>query len=172
MTTILWKRGTTAKNDEYTGVQGEITIDTDSNHVRVHDGSTKGGNVLLNKDDIKTKTSQLSNDIKGLPKSSKINISTLTDDVGIWKSSELTKVSQLTNDVGYKTGYCSYCSYCTSNCTGSYNCNQISTELSLNCGTSQCYAYNCTQLQCTTVQCNYHSYDAYDSNKSNYYSND
>jgi phage-related tail fiber protein len=44
--TILLKRGTTAKNDVYTGQSGEITVDTDVKNVRVHDGTTPGGTAL------------------------------------------------------------------------------------------------------------------------------
>ena len=44
MPTILqFRRGTTAQNNNYTGSAGEITIDTDLDVVRVHDGSTAGG---------------------------------------------------------------------------------------------------------------------------------
>lgn len=37
------RRGTTAQHATFTGVVGEITIDTDKNVVVVHDGSTAGG---------------------------------------------------------------------------------------------------------------------------------
>jgi len=47
MPTILqFRRGTTTQNDTYTGLPGEITIDTTLNTVRLHDGSTVGGNVI------------------------------------------------------------------------------------------------------------------------------
>lgn len=36
-------RGTTAQNDAYTGSIGELTMDTDRNEVRIHDGQTVGG---------------------------------------------------------------------------------------------------------------------------------
>lgn len=145
MTTILFKRGTTEKNDQYTGQLGEITIDTDTVHIRVHDRSTRGGIVQINKDDIPTKTSQLTNDNNSYSKSTKVNVSSLTDDVGIWKASELTKVSQLTNDSGYKTGYCSYCTYCqaiqctTVNCT---KCSKCNTQEFSHCQSSNCSKCN------------------------------
>ncbi len=44
------KRGDTAENDRYTGVCGEITMDTDSNTIRVHDGMTPGGTVMARAD--------------------------------------------------------------------------------------------------------------------------
>lgn len=36
-------RGTTAQNNSYTGLVGEITVDTEEKSLRVHDGSTAGG---------------------------------------------------------------------------------------------------------------------------------
>lgn len=36
-------RGTTAQNDAYTGLDGEVTVDTEKHTVRVHDGTTAGG---------------------------------------------------------------------------------------------------------------------------------
>jgi hypothetical protein len=37
------KRGTTAKNDAFTGLANEITLDTEKHSIRVHDGLTAGG---------------------------------------------------------------------------------------------------------------------------------
>lgn len=37
------RRGTTAQHATFTGVAGEITVDTDKNTVVVHNGSTAGG---------------------------------------------------------------------------------------------------------------------------------
>lgn len=45
-TTIQIKRGTTAKNNSYTGALGELTLDTGTQTVRIHDGSTRGGHSL------------------------------------------------------------------------------------------------------------------------------
>ena len=39
-------RGTTAQNDAFTGAQGELTMDTARKEIRIHDGSTAGGNVV------------------------------------------------------------------------------------------------------------------------------
>lgn len=44
--TILLKRGTTAKNLAYTGPEGEITVDTDLDTLRIQDGITLGGILL------------------------------------------------------------------------------------------------------------------------------
>ena len=42
-------RGTTAQNDAYTGLEGELTVDITTSGLRVHDGKTKGGNLVGNK---------------------------------------------------------------------------------------------------------------------------
>lgn len=46
-TVVQFRRGTTAQNDNFTGSVGELSIDTDKQIVRVHDGSTAGGYELL-----------------------------------------------------------------------------------------------------------------------------
>ncbi len=44
MTRVLQlRRGTAAQNDNFTGLSGEVTFDTDSKTIRVHDGETLGG---------------------------------------------------------------------------------------------------------------------------------
>jgi|TARA_A100001015_G_scaffold60144_1_gene66337 microcystin-dependent protein len=42
-TQLQLRRGTKAQNDSFTGAAGELSIDTDANSIRVHDGSTAGG---------------------------------------------------------------------------------------------------------------------------------
>ena len=42
-TVLQFRRGTTAQNNGFTGSAGELSIDTDLEVVRVHDGSTAGG---------------------------------------------------------------------------------------------------------------------------------
>jgi hypothetical protein len=44
---ILLKRGNTVQSTAYTGPLGEVTYDTDLKTLRVHDGSTVGGNIIL-----------------------------------------------------------------------------------------------------------------------------
>ena len=46
------RRGTTAQNDNFTGMAGEITYDTEEKTIRVHDGSTLGGIALARADEI------------------------------------------------------------------------------------------------------------------------
>lgn len=40
------RRGTTVQNDAFTGAVGELTMDTDKNQLRVHDGVTQGGHIF------------------------------------------------------------------------------------------------------------------------------
>lgn len=46
------KRGTRAENNQYTGKMGEITMDTDTNSIRVHDGQTRGGVEMARADSV------------------------------------------------------------------------------------------------------------------------
>ena len=46
------RRGTTAQNDNFTGMIGEVTYDTDAKTLRVHDGATLGGFALARADQI------------------------------------------------------------------------------------------------------------------------
>lgn len=53
MTRILQiRRGTSAQNDNFTGMAGEITMDTTNKTVRVHDGETLGGFALARADEV------------------------------------------------------------------------------------------------------------------------
>ena len=42
-TQLQLRRGTTVENNAFTGGAGELTVDTNTNGLRVHDGSTLGG---------------------------------------------------------------------------------------------------------------------------------
>lgn len=53
-TQVKRRRGTTAENDAFTGAEGEITVDTTTHELRVHDGSTVGGHILYTKSDVDT----------------------------------------------------------------------------------------------------------------------
>lgn len=46
------KRGGTNDNDEYVGLAGEITMDTDAKTIRIHDGETTGGVAMARAMDI------------------------------------------------------------------------------------------------------------------------
>lgn len=57
MTRILQiRRGTSAQNDNFTGLNGEITMDTTNKTVRIHDGETLGGIALARKDEVTSAT--------------------------------------------------------------------------------------------------------------------
>lgn len=45
-TALQRRRGTTANHASFTGLQGELTVDTTKNTVVVHDGITAGGHPL------------------------------------------------------------------------------------------------------------------------------
>lgn len=54
MTRVLQiRRGTTANNNAFTGMPGEITMDTENKTLRIHDGETLGGFEMARRDDIK-----------------------------------------------------------------------------------------------------------------------
>ena len=46
-TALQFRRGTTSQNNSFTGVVGELTVDTDLDTIRVHDGSTAGGFAIV-----------------------------------------------------------------------------------------------------------------------------
>ena len=50
------RRGTSAQNDNFTGLAGEITFDTDNKTIRVHDGQKLGGYPIARADDIPNAT--------------------------------------------------------------------------------------------------------------------
>ena len=53
MTRILQiRRGTSAQNDNFTGLNGEISFDTTNKKIRVHDGETLGGIPLARQDEV------------------------------------------------------------------------------------------------------------------------
>ena len=51
---IQIRRGSAAENDAFTGVIGEITMDTTNKTLRVHDGTTAGGTKLAKQSEIPT----------------------------------------------------------------------------------------------------------------------
>jgi len=46
------RRGTTAQNDNFTGLPGELSFDTEAKTLRVHDGEMLGGYALARQDDV------------------------------------------------------------------------------------------------------------------------
>ena len=45
---VQWKRGNANVSSTYTGFDGEITVNTDSYNLHVHDGTTQGGHIIGN----------------------------------------------------------------------------------------------------------------------------
>ena len=54
-TQVKRRRGTTAQNDEFTGAEGEIVVDTQKHTLRVHDGETQGGFEMATQADLNNK---------------------------------------------------------------------------------------------------------------------
>jgi len=46
VTKVLTLRGNTIQNNRYTGLPGELTVDTEAKTIRIHDGVTPGGNTV------------------------------------------------------------------------------------------------------------------------------
>jgi hypothetical protein len=53
-TVLQFRRGTTAQNNSFTGSAGELSIDTDLEIIRVHDGSQPGGFPLVGANSTQT----------------------------------------------------------------------------------------------------------------------
>ena len=109
---LLLRGGTAAENDAYTGRPGEITADMDNMRLRVHDGTTRGGEPLARDDELPVRMDELPLD-DFHSRTSLTRLSQLEADVEFWKRNELTRVSQLENDAGYVAGHCTYCEHCT-----------------------------------------------------------
>ena len=58
-TTLQFRRGNTATAAAVTGLVGELYIDTDKKTIRVHDGVTAGGNLLISAADTSTVTNTM-----------------------------------------------------------------------------------------------------------------
>jgi hypothetical protein len=60
-TVVQFRRGTTTQNNAFTGAEGELTVDTSLDTLRVHDGSTAGGFELVQKAASQTLTNKTIN---------------------------------------------------------------------------------------------------------------
>ena len=54
-TQLQLRRGTTAENEGFTGALAEVSVDTDTHELRVHDGSTQGGFIIPTKAETQEK---------------------------------------------------------------------------------------------------------------------
>ena len=59
-TQIQYRRGTAVQNNAFTGVLGEITVDTSNKTLRVHDGTTIGGSNIATVAYVSAQLSSLS----------------------------------------------------------------------------------------------------------------
>jgi hypothetical protein len=57
-TVLQFRRGTTAQNNSFTGAAGELSIDTDLEVIRVHDGSHPGGYPQVGQNAVQTLTNK------------------------------------------------------------------------------------------------------------------
>jgi len=57
-TVLQFRRGTTAQNNSFTGSAGELSIDTDLEVIRVHDGSHPGGYPQVGQNAVQTLTNK------------------------------------------------------------------------------------------------------------------
>jgi hypothetical protein len=60
-TVVQFRRGSTTQNNAFTGAEGELTVDTTLDTLRVHDGSTAGGYELVQKAATQTLTNKTIN---------------------------------------------------------------------------------------------------------------
>ena len=75
-TSLQFRRGTTAQNNAFTGAAGELSVDTQLNVLRVHDGSVAGGYSLMTGAGTVTITNKTINAM-----STKISQSAATQDI-------------------------------------------------------------------------------------------
>jgi hypothetical protein len=57
-TQVQFRRGTTVQNNAFTGAVGELSVDTDLDVIRVHDGVTPGGFALVGANAAQTLTNK------------------------------------------------------------------------------------------------------------------
>ena len=57
-TQVQFRRGTTTQNNNFTGAVGEITVDTNLDVLRVHDGATAGGFAMVGATSTQTLTNK------------------------------------------------------------------------------------------------------------------
>ena len=71
---VQFRRGTDTDNNAFTGAVGEITVDTTNNQLRIHDGTTAGGNPTVVKNVSTTFTAPQRGSITALTSASTITI--------------------------------------------------------------------------------------------------
>ena len=118
---ILLKRGNTVQSTAYKGPLGELTLDTDLHTVRVHDGKTFGGNVILASNAEVWALSNSISTITGLDAGFISNINTLlsnaaaqaTDITNLWSNAatQSSAITTLQGQVGQTYGNANVAAY-------------------------------------------------------------
>ena len=90
--TILLKRGTTAKAGTYAGTSGEVIVDTGLKVLRVQDGSTAGGNILADRAFV---TDSVANAVQGLNTKAACRVATTANLTASYANKTLTNTGTL-----------------------------------------------------------------------------
>lgn len=101
------RRGTTAENDAFTGAVAEVTVDTDTHELRVHDGSTAGGFTVASKADMTTALSGKADVATtlagyGITDGANTDLSNLTAsgaNIGNWSSNVTNCITEIPQDI-------------------------------------------------------------------------
>lgn len=90
--TILLKRGTTAKAGTYTGTSGEVIVDTGLKTLRVQDGSTAGGTILADRTFV---TDSVASAVQGLNTKAACRVATTANLTASYANRTLTNTGTL-----------------------------------------------------------------------------
>ncbi len=93
-TVVQFRRGNTTQNNAFTGAEGELTVDTTLDTIRVHDGSTAGGFELVQKAATQTLTNKTINLTSNTLVSTLAQLNSAVSDADL---ASLTGVETLTN---------------------------------------------------------------------------
>ena len=85
---VQFRRGTTAEHTTFTGAQGEITYDTETNQLVLHDGVTPGGHRIPLITDVPTDLNQLTDVNDVLPQLMPTTTGTWYGDRAFWSGGE------------------------------------------------------------------------------------
>lgn len=90
--TIQLYRGTTAQNDAFTGAAGEVTVDTQTHELRVHDGSTVGGHIIYTKTKVDTALS-------GKANTDMDNLTSTGQNIANWSTNVTNCITEIPQDI-------------------------------------------------------------------------
>jgi hypothetical protein len=139
-TQVQFRRGTTAQNNAFTGAVGELSVDTDLDVIRVHDGSTAGGFALVGANSTQTLTNKTLSSptitgatITGTTARFDTSITTSTLNTGTLNANSTATVNALTSNgaVTGTTGTFTTSTTTSALNTGTLNANSTATVASL-----------------------------------------